>query len=205
MILRLRRTLRHRLCPHHRSTSLIAGAPRRCSSAWCCGGSGGLYALGHAGVGLALALAGIRYRVSGRENVPAARPSSSARTTRATSTRRCCSRRCIRQLHVLYKAELRKFPLMGTVFDVGGFVPVDRARPRTVDAFARAGGRVAEGGQLVSDLPGRHPQPHRSAAAVQEGRLHHGDQGAGADRPGGDQSAAARRCGRGAPSSVRSK
>ena len=30
------------------------------------------------------------------------------------------------QLHILYKAELRKFPLMGTVLDVGGFVPVDR-------------------------------------------------------------------------------
>jgi 1-acyl-sn-glycerol-3-phosphate acyltransferase len=30
----------------------------------------GVYALGHVGVGLALALCGIRYRVSGRENIP---------------------------------------------------------------------------------------------------------------------------------------
>jgi 1-acyl-sn-glycerol-3-phosphate acyltransferase len=30
------------------------------------------------------------------------------------------------RLHILYKAELHKFPLMGTVFDVGGFVAVDR-------------------------------------------------------------------------------
>jgi 1-acyl-sn-glycerol-3-phosphate acyltransferase len=29
-------------------------------------------------------------------------------------------------LHVLYKAELHRFPIMGTVFDVGGFVPIDR-------------------------------------------------------------------------------
>ena len=30
----------------------------------------GMYALGHTGVGLALTLAGIRYRLSGRENIP---------------------------------------------------------------------------------------------------------------------------------------
>jgi 1-acyl-sn-glycerol-3-phosphate acyltransferase len=31
-----------------------------------------------------------------------------------------------RQLHILYKAELRNVPVMRTVLDVGGFVPVDR-------------------------------------------------------------------------------
>ena len=55
-----------------------------------------MYALGHGGVGLALALAGIRYRVAGPRARPGDAPSSSARTTRATSTRRCCSRRCTR-------------------------------------------------------------------------------------------------------------
>ena len=34
----------------------------------------GLYGLGHFGVWLALKLAGIRYRVAGRENVPATGP-----------------------------------------------------------------------------------------------------------------------------------
>ena len=41
-------------------------------------------------------------------------------------------------LHVLYKAELHKVPLMGTAFDLGGFVAVDRADRRQV---VRVGGR----------------------------------------------------------------
>ena len=86
---------------------------------------GGLYALGHCGVWLALALAGIRYRVIGFERVP------------STSVVFCSNhesnvdppvlfRALHHQLHVLYKAELRNVPIMRTVFDLGGFVPVDR-------------------------------------------------------------------------------
>ena len=86
---------------------------------------GGMWALGHFGASLALALAGIRYRVSGRENVP------------ATAVVFCANHESnvdppvlFEALHprllVLYKAELHKFPIMGTVFDVGGFVPIER-------------------------------------------------------------------------------
>jgi 1-acyl-sn-glycerol-3-phosphate acyltransferase len=85
-----------------------------------------MYRLGHAGVGLALALCGIRYRVAGRENVP-----------RDTAVVFCSNHESNvdppvlflalhRQLHILYKAELRNVPLMRTVLDVGGFVAVDR-------------------------------------------------------------------------------
>jgi 1-acyl-sn-glycerol-3-phosphate acyltransferase len=84
-----------------------------------------MWALGHAGARLALALAGIRYRVSGRENVP------------GTAVVFCSNHESNvdppvlfealhRRLHVLYKAELHKFPIMGTVFDIGGFVPIER-------------------------------------------------------------------------------
>jgi 1-acyl-sn-glycerol-3-phosphate acyltransferase len=42
------------------------------------------------------------------------------------------------QLHVLYKAELHKFPIMGKVFDLGGFVPIDRgARDKSMASIAR--------------------------------------------------------------------
>jgi 1-acyl-sn-glycerol-3-phosphate acyltransferase len=85
----------------------------------------GMWALGHAGARMALALAGIRYRVSGRENVP------------GTAVVFCSNHESNvdppvlfealhRRLHVLYKAELHKFPIMGTVFDIGGFVPIER-------------------------------------------------------------------------------
>ncbi len=90
-------------------------------------------------------------------------------------------------LHVLYKAELHKVPLMGTAFDLGGFVAVDRADRRKSFASVDAGGGVARPGQFVPDLSRGHPQPHRRAAAVQEGRLHHGAAGAGADCAGRGQ------------------
>jgi 1-acyl-sn-glycerol-3-phosphate acyltransferase len=86
---------------------------------------GAMWGLGHFGAKLALALAGIRYRVSGREHVP------------GTAVVFCSNHESNvdppvlfealhRRLHILYKAELHKFPIMGTVFDVGGFVPIER-------------------------------------------------------------------------------
>src|SRR6478735_4500469 len=85
----------------------------------------GLYALGHAGVQLALTMAGIRFTVSGREHVP---PGAVVFCSNHESNvdPPVLFRALHRQLHILYKAELHKFPLMGTLFDVGGFVPVDR-------------------------------------------------------------------------------
>ena len=85
----------------------------------------GMYALGHAGAWLALTLAGIRYRITGRENIP------------STAVVFCANHESNvdppvlflalhPQLHILYKAELRRVPIMATVFDVGGFVAVER-------------------------------------------------------------------------------
>ncbi len=85
----------------------------------------GMYVLGHGGVGLSLALAGIRYRVADRENIPNTAvvfcSNHESNVDPAVLFEALHAR-----LHVLYKAELHKFPLMGTIFDVGGFVPVDR-------------------------------------------------------------------------------
>ena len=86
----------------------------------------GMYALGHAGVGMALALAGIRYRVSGRENIPGGAVVFCS-NHESNVDPPVLFEALDRRLHILYKAELHKFPIMGTVLDVGGFVPVDRA------------------------------------------------------------------------------
>jgi 1-acyl-sn-glycerol-3-phosphate acyltransferase len=85
----------------------------------------GLWFLGHLGVGLALALAGIRYRVSGREHV-LDEPAVYCSNHESNVDPPVLFQAIHPWLHVLYKAELHKFPIMGTVFDVGGFVPVDR-------------------------------------------------------------------------------
>ncbi len=87
--------------------------------------SGGLWFLGHTGVGLALVLCGIRYRVSGREHVPA-EAAVFCSNHESNVDPPVLFQALHRRLHVLYKAELHKFPIMGAVFDAGGFVPVDR-------------------------------------------------------------------------------
>ena len=85
----------------------------------------GMYALGHFGVWMALALVGIRYRVRGREHVPPIAVVFSA-NHESNVDPPVLFRALHPYLHILYKAELRKFPIMGTVLDVGGFVPIER-------------------------------------------------------------------------------
>ena len=109
----------------------------------------GMWALGHAGAKLALALAGIRYRVSGGENVP------------NTAVVFCSNHESNvdppvlfealhRRLHVLYKAELHKFPIMGTVFDVGGFVPIERGdRESAMRSIARGAESLKAGNSFL--------------------------------------------------------
>src|SRR5689334_21169240 len=109
----------------------------------------GLYALGHTGVRIALSVAGIRYRVSGREHIP-------------TSAVVFCSNHESNvdpavlfealhpQLHVLYKAELHRFPIMGTVFDLGGFVPIDRGdRDKAMASIAAGADSLRAGNSFL--------------------------------------------------------
>ena len=87
----------------------------------------GLYLLGHGGVGLALALTGIRYRVTGRENIPTGTAVVFCANHESNVDPAVLFRALHRRLHILYKAELRNVPLMKTLFDIGGFVAVNRS------------------------------------------------------------------------------
>jgi 1-acyl-sn-glycerol-3-phosphate acyltransferase len=87
----------------------------------------GMYALGHLGVGMALALCGIRYRVAGRENLRHGETVVFCSNHESNVDPPVLFLALHPQLHILYKAELRNVPLMRTVLDVGGFVAVDRA------------------------------------------------------------------------------
>jgi 1-acyl-sn-glycerol-3-phosphate acyltransferase len=110
---------------------------------------GGMYALGHLGVWLALALSGIKYRVTGAEHVP------------STAVVFCSNHESNvdppvlfkvlhRRLRVLYKAELRRFPLMGIVFDVGGFVAVERGdRDKSLAAISRGAASLKAGNSFL--------------------------------------------------------
>jgi 1-acyl-sn-glycerol-3-phosphate acyltransferase len=99
---------------------LLIGVPFR--------SKGILYFLGHIGVGLALALAGIRYRVRGRERVPKGRVVVFCSNHESNVDPPVLFQALHRRLHVLFKAELKKLPILGKVMMAGGFVPVERER-----------------------------------------------------------------------------
>jgi 1-acyl-sn-glycerol-3-phosphate acyltransferase len=109
----------------------------------------GMYRLGHGGVWLALTLTGIRYQVTGREHVPDTAvvfcSNHESNVDPAVLFEALHPR-----LHVLYKAELHKFPLMGMVFDVGGFVPVDRGdRDKAMASIARGAASLRAGNSFL--------------------------------------------------------
>jgi 1-acyl-sn-glycerol-3-phosphate acyltransferase len=85
-----------------------------------------LYELGHGGAALALGLAGIRYKVIGREHVPKDRAIVFCSNHQSNVDPPVLFRALDRRLHILYKAELRKVPVLGRVLEAGGFVPIQR-------------------------------------------------------------------------------
>ena len=87
-----------------------------------------LYFLGHIGVGMALALAGIRYRIHGREHIPRGRAVVFCSNHESNVDPPVLFQALHSRLHVLFKAELKKLPILGKVMVAGGFVPVEREK-----------------------------------------------------------------------------
>jgi 1-acyl-sn-glycerol-3-phosphate acyltransferase len=85
-----------------------------------------LYILGHIGIRLGLLLSGIGFRVSGREHVPADRAVVFCANHQSNIDPPVLFEALHPRLHILYKAELSKLPLLGRAMQVGGFVPVER-------------------------------------------------------------------------------
>ena len=112
----------------------------------------GMWALGHFGAALALALAGIRYRVSGREHLTGEAVVFCS-NHESNVDPPVLFEALHPRLHILYKAELHKFPVMGTVFDVGGFVPIDRSNRESAMASIRTGAESIRAGNSFLIFP----------------------------------------------------
>lgn len=101
-----------------------------------------LYELGHIGVTLALGLSGISYRVFGRANVPPERAVVFCANHQSNVDPPLLFRVLHERLHILFKAELRRLPVLGYAFEVGGFVAVARdnreAAMRSIEQAARS-------------------------------------------------------------------
>ena len=109
-----------------------------------------LYFLGHGGVGLALALAGIRYRVHGREHLPPGRAVVFCSNHESNVDPPVLFQALHRRLHVLFKAELKKVPILGKVMVAGGFVPVERERKEaSMASIDMAAGSIRAGNTFL--------------------------------------------------------
>jgi 1-acyl-sn-glycerol-3-phosphate acyltransferase len=85
-----------------------------------------MYFLGHVGAAIALGMAGIRYRVEGREHVPAGQAVVFCSNHQSNVDPPVLFRALHPMLHILYKAELRQLPILGRALEAGGFVAVTR-------------------------------------------------------------------------------
>ena len=101
-----------------------------------------LYVFGHAGAQMAMTLVGIRFKVAGRENLPQGRAAVFCANHQSNVDPPVLFEALHPQVHILYKAELNRLPLLARAFRVGGFIPVDRrnkeAAMRSIDAGARS-------------------------------------------------------------------
>lgn len=90
-----------------------------------------LFTVGAAGVRLGFALTGLRLRVVGDEHI---QPGGTVYAANHSSNIDppalfVALERLFPRVAVLYKAELRRLPVLVWAFDLGGFVPVERANP----------------------------------------------------------------------------
>jgi len=110
-----------------------------------------LYILGHGGVALGAALVGIKTRVSGRDNVPRDRAVVFCANHQSNIDPPVLFSTLHPRLHILFKAELKKLPLLGKAFQVGGFVPIDRgSREHSMDAIDQAARSLRAGNSFLT-------------------------------------------------------
>jgi 1-acyl-sn-glycerol-3-phosphate acyltransferase len=110
-----------------------------------------LYIFGHGGVTLGTALAGIRTRVEGLDNVPPGRAVVFCANHQSNVDPPIFFNALHPRLHILFKAELKKLPLLGKAFQVGGFVPIDRAsRDQSMDAVEQVAQSLRDGNSFLT-------------------------------------------------------
>jgi 1-acyl-sn-glycerol-3-phosphate acyltransferase len=112
-----------------------------------------LYAAGRIGVRLGLFLSGIRYTVSGAEHIRP-HPASVYAVNHASNVEPpvlfLALRSLFPRLRILYKAELRKLPILTRAFDLAGFIPLERGnRDQSLPAIERAAEALREGNSFL--------------------------------------------------------
>jgi 1-acyl-sn-glycerol-3-phosphate acyltransferase len=101
-----------------------------------------LYVFGHGGVRLGMALAGIKYRLAGAEHLPRDRAAVYCCNHQSNVDPPILYTALHPRLHILYKHEIDRIPVLARAFRMGGFIPIDRSKKesamRSIDAGARS-------------------------------------------------------------------
>jgi 1-acyl-sn-glycerol-3-phosphate acyltransferase len=109
-----------------------------------------LYVLSHGGVRMALGLAGIRYQVTGRERLPRDRAAVYCANHTSNIDAPLLFHLLHPRLHMLYKAEFGRMPILGRAAPLGGFVAVERQNPeQSQRAVDEAAASVAAGNSFM--------------------------------------------------------
>jgi len=110
-----------------------------------------IYRAGGWGVSMGFLLVGIRLNVTGIENLhPAAVYACNHSSNIEPPAIFMALRPLFPRLRIVYKAELRKLPVLVWVFDAAGFVPLERGNPeQSRPAIDRAAQALREGNAFV--------------------------------------------------------
>ena len=110
-----------------------------------------LYVLGHWGVSLGTSLAGIRTRVSGGEHLQPGQAVVFCSNHQSNIDPPILFQALHPRLHILFKRELTKLPLLGRAFQIGGFVPIDRSsREHSMAAIEQAAASLRSGNSFLT-------------------------------------------------------
>jgi 1-acyl-sn-glycerol-3-phosphate acyltransferase len=112
-----------------------------------------LYVFGHGGVRLALFLTGIKYRVAGREQLPLDRAAVYCSNHQSNVDPPILYTALHPRMHILYKHEIDRIPILARAFRMGGFIPIDRSRKESAMRSIELGAESLRAGNSFLIFP----------------------------------------------------
>src|SRR4051794_39261913 len=112
-----------------------------------------LYIIGHGGVRLGMALAGIEYRVAGAENLPLDRAAVYCSNHESNIDPPLLFDALHPRMHILYKHEIDRIPVLARAFRMGGFIPIDRSNKESALRSIELGAQSLRAGNSFLIFP----------------------------------------------------
>ena len=114
---------------------------------------GHLYVLGHIGVRIGMALSGIRYRLAGAEHLPLGRAAVYCANHESNVDPPVLFDALHPRMHILYKHEIDRIPILARAFRLGGFIPIDRRNKESALRSIEAGAASIRSGNSFLIFP----------------------------------------------------